>query len=62
VDGAFVHAHPDHPIDVVLERLWQSGGLLPVVSRSEVRRVQGVITPSSLLGKYAPRETAPAAD
>jgi CIC family chloride channel protein len=62
VEAAFVHAHPDHSIDVVLERLWQSGGLLPVVSRSEVRRVQGVITPSSLLGKYAPRETAPAAD
>ena len=33
VDDSFVHAHPDHPIDVVLERLAESGGLLPVVSR-----------------------------
>jgi CIC family chloride channel protein len=45
----FVHAHPDHPIEVVLERLSQSGGVLPVVSRTEVRRVEGVITPESLL-------------
>ena len=49
VDDAFVHVHPDHPIDVVLERLSQSGGLLPVVSRTEARRVEGVITPDSLL-------------
>jgi CIC family chloride channel protein len=49
VGESFVHAHPDHPIDVVLERLSQSGGVLPVVSRTEARRVEGVVTPQSLL-------------
>jgi chloride channel protein, CIC family len=48
VDG-FVHAHPDHPIDVVLDRLAESGGVLPVVSRQDARRVEGVITPESVL-------------
>jgi CIC family chloride channel protein len=38
------HAHPDHPIDVVFERLGQSGGLLPVLSRQNVRRLEGVIS------------------
>ncbi len=49
VDGAFVHAHPDHPLDVVLDRLSQSGGVLPVVSRTEARRVEGVVTRDSIL-------------
>ena len=44
-----MHAHPDHPIDVVLERLAESGGLLPVVSRTEASRVEGVITRDSIL-------------
>jgi chloride channel protein, CIC family len=47
--SSFVHAHPDHPLDVVLERLAQSGGVLPVVSRAEARRVEGVITPETIL-------------
>ena len=49
VADSFVHAHPDHPIDVVLERLSESGGLLPVVSRTEAGRVEGVITRDSIL-------------
>ncbi len=49
VTDGFVHAHPDHPLDVVLERLSESEGVLPVVSRSEARRVEGVITPDSIL-------------
>ena len=49
VKGAFVHVHPDHPIDVVLERLAASGGLLPVVSRTEVHQVEGVVTPETIL-------------
>jgi CIC family chloride channel protein len=43
VDGSFIHVHPDHPIDVVVERFGQSGGLLPVVSRADVTRVMGVV-------------------
>jgi CBS domain-containing protein len=43
VDGGFTHVHPDHPIDVVVERFGHSGGLLPVVSRADVTRVMGVV-------------------
>ncbi len=39
-----VHTHPDHPVDVVLERFANTGGLLPVLNRSSVRQVEGVIT------------------
>jgi len=42
--SAFVHAHPDHPIDVVLERLGQTDGVLPIVSRRQVRKLEGVVT------------------
>lgn len=46
---SFVHVHADQPIDVVLDRLWESGGLLPVVSRADVRNVEGVVTAESIL-------------
>ena len=44
VDRTFSHAHPDHSLDVVLERLSDSDGLLPIVSRHDTRRVEGVVT------------------
>jgi chloride channel protein, CIC family len=44
ITEAVVHAHPDHPIDIVLERFTESGGLLPIVSRHAARQVDGVIT------------------
>jgi chloride channel protein, CIC family len=40
----FPHVHPDHALDVVMERFGESPGLLPVVSRGNIRQVQGVIT------------------
>ena len=46
-DGA--HTHPDHPLEVVLERLGESPGVLPVVSRKYVRQVEGIITSATLL-------------
>jgi chloride channel protein, CIC family len=49
VKDSIVHAHADHPVDIVLDRLAESGGVLPVVSRADVRRVEGVITPASLM-------------
>ena len=55
VDPSFVHAHGDHPIDVVLERFAQSGGILPVVSRADAHRVEGVVTIESML-KLAERQ------
>jgi CIC family chloride channel protein len=50
IEDPFVHTHPDQPLDIVLERLSESGGILPVVSRAEVRRVEGVVTRDSLFG------------
>jgi CIC family chloride channel protein len=44
VDDELLHVHPDHSIEVVLERLAQGEGLLPVVSRERGRRVEGVIS------------------
>jgi CIC family chloride channel protein len=55
VNEAFVHAHADHPIDIVLDRLSESGGVLPVVSRTQARRVEGVITHDSLLNRRSGR-------
>ena len=42
------HAHPDHPLELALQRLKKNPGLLPVLSRSQVHRVEGVITPETL--------------
>lgn len=39
-----VHAHPDHPIDVLVERLAHSNGVLPVVSRANAKEVVGIVT------------------
>ena len=44
----FGHVHPDHSLEVVIDRLAKSPGLLPVVSRSNSQHVVGVITPQTL--------------
>jgi CIC family chloride channel protein len=56
---SFVHAHPDHSMDVVLERLEECGGMLPVVSRTDAHRLEGVITTDSLTRRRR-RRTEPA--
>jgi CIC family chloride channel protein len=43
------HAHPDHPLEIVLERLGKNPGVLPVVSRKQVREVLGIITPQTVM-------------
>jgi CIC family chloride channel protein len=53
-----VHVHPDHPLDVVLERFAQSPGLLPVVSREQASRVEGVITLDDVTRFVEGRRTA----
>ena len=45
----YPHVYPDQPLEVVIERLGNSPGLLPVVSRGEPNHVQGVITPQRLI-------------
>ena len=65
VDGGFTHAHPDHPIDGVVERFGHSGELLPVVSRADVTRVMGVVrstTSSNASAAKHCRSTARLAD
>jgi CBS domain-containing protein len=49
LDGTLLHVHPDHPIDVVLERFEQTAGVLPVVSRSKAHQLEGVITLDSIM-------------
>jgi CIC family chloride channel protein len=49
LDEKVVHVHPDHPLDVVLERFAASGGLLPVVSRAAVQCVEGAISLDDLM-------------
>lgn len=58
--AAHAHAHPDHPLDVILDRFGDSGGLLPVVGRDDARRVEGVITLDDIT-HYARRRRASAA-
>jgi CIC family chloride channel protein len=45
----FAHVHPDHPLDVVLERLGRNPGILPVVSRHEAHHLQGIVTPQTVM-------------
>ncbi len=56
-----VHVHPDHALDVVLERFAQTEGVLPVVSRADATQVEGVITAESIMAVMAARR-APDAD
>lgn len=46
---AWEHVHPDHPLDLAMERFRRNPGLLPVLDRKETRRVVGVITLDSIL-------------
>ncbi len=43
------HVHPDHPFEVVVDRLGQAPGILPVVSRADTRHVEGVITADRII-------------
>ena len=46
--SSWEHVHPDHPLELVLKRLKENPGILPVLSRSHIHRVEGIITPESL--------------
>lgn len=47
------HAHADHSLELALDRLPDTPGLLPVVSRSDVRRLEGVVTLQDILRTIA---------
>jgi CIC family chloride channel protein len=61
----FPHVHADHPLDVAVGRLAQTGWkVLPVVSRHNVRELKGTISLDDILAAYragAPKVEAPAA-
>jgi len=52
-----VHVHTDHSLTVVLERLAQSDGPLPVVSRADSCVLQGQITFESIQHAFRPGRT-----
>jgi len=41
--------HPDHSLELALERFRQNPGLLPVLSRGGTFRVEGVITLETIM-------------
>jgi CIC family chloride channel protein len=49
----FPHVHPDHPLDAAMRRMAQSGlDVLPVVSRSNIRELVGVLSRQNALAAY----------
>ena len=52
-ESAVPHVHPDHPLDVVLVRLAAADGMLPVLSREDVRRLAGVVTFDAISDRFA---------
>jgi CIC family chloride channel protein len=49
----FVHVHPDHPLNVALERLGASRlEILPVVARANARQLEGIVTLQDVLMLY----------
>lgn len=65
VSEDWAHVHPDHAIDVVLDRFGRNPGALPVLSRTDAETVEGVITTDTLMrvfgAKRAARATQPPA-
>jgi CIC family chloride channel protein len=55
LDPARPHVHPDHPFETVLSRFSQANGVLPVVSRTDATRIEGVITLDSMVAAVDPR-------
>ena len=62
----FPHVHADHGLDIALHRMGTSGlKELPVVSRNDVIRAEGIITLDDILrvyGLYEESERDEAAD
>ena len=51
--GAFPHVHSDQGLDVALERLGENQiEILPVVSRADVHRLEGIVTLRDVLDSY----------
>jgi tetratricopeptide (TPR) repeat protein len=49
----FPHLHPDHPLDLAMQRLVRTGlPTLPVVSRDNIRELRGTISMPDILAAY----------
>jgi chloride channel protein, CIC family len=56
-ESRFQFVYPDHPISLALERIGASRtDALPVVSRANRRRVEGIITLADILGAYGVKQ------
>jgi CIC family chloride channel protein len=56
-DENFPHVHRDHPLDMAMRRLTETGlKALPVVSRENVRRLHGTISLPDILAAYGAKE------
>jgi len=56
----FPHVHPDHSLDLALERMGATGfDLLPVVSRANVHTLEGVVSLLDVLRAFGVRERRP---
>jgi tetratricopeptide (TPR) repeat protein len=50
----FPHLHTDHPLDLAMSRIAQTGlPVLPVVNRDNVRQLKGTVSISDILAAYA---------
>ncbi len=55
-DGKYPYVHADHPLSYALERMGSGGvDVLPVVSRANIREMQGVVSLADILTKYGVR-------
>ena len=51
--GAFPHVHPDQGLDLALERMGANQiEILPVVSRADVHKLEGIVTLRDVLDSY----------
>ena len=55
--GPFPHVHSDQPLELALARMGAAGvDVLPVVSRADVRKLQGIVRLSEVLAAYGVQE------
>jgi CIC family chloride channel protein len=56
----FPHVHADHGLDLALDRMGSNHvEMLPVVSRADVHKLEGIVTLHDVLNVYGVNLTAP---
>lgn len=55
----FPHVHPDHPLDLALERMGATKlDVLPVVSRADTHQLLGIVTLADILKAFGLNQQA----